>query len=69
MSTTTQSNEKDEPAVELPVSLRDYFAAKAMAAYIVAMTFPVDTDNRKRAVAALAYDIADEMLKARGRES
>ncbi|UVE55280.1 hypothetical protein [Burkholderia sp. EMB26] len=46
------------------MTLRDYFAAKAMAAML---THNVDDDwPEHKNVAKHAYDMADEMLRARG---
>ena len=62
---------------EQGMTLRDYFAAKAMQAHVTAQWqyFYVSTDNEKRTnpfeifdpqnLTDLAYDMADEMLKAR----
>lgn len=49
-------NEKDG------VSLRDYFAAKALPACI---TVAVETSLNELQIAELAYNFADAMLKAR----
>lgn len=66
MNTTTELNEKDEP-IALPVSLRDYFAAKAMEVdYTLAKNF-TDPDWRY-GIALEAYKMADAMLKARGQQ-
>lgn len=68
MNTTTQPNEKAERVV-LPVSLRDYFAAKALPAiasiYVEANGRCIGTDHFPRNVATHAYKLADAMLKAR----
>lgn len=52
------------------MTLRDYFAAKAMQSFII--QGPVQTDIRFAAyaenMATVAYLMADEMLKARGQE-
>lgn len=51
-----------EQVLEIGVTLRDYFAAKAMAAYLVASPEyrpPVES------FAIAAYQMADAMLKAR----
>ena len=52
------------------MTLRDYFAAKAMQSFII--QGPVQTDIRFAAyaenIATVAYLMADEMLKARGQE-
>ena len=45
------------------LSLRDYFAAKAMQAHIVGRGEFADTN--KRTIAECAYDMADAMLEAR----
>ena len=42
------------------MTLRDYFAAKAMQGYLTANHFPVDS------VARWSYEVADAMLRARG---
>jgi hypothetical protein len=51
------------------MSLRDYFAAKAMQAYIGTYPCPAAEDNEPQPnmgdVAADAYEMADAMLKAR----
>lgn len=69
MTTTTQSSEKDEPVV-LPVSLRDYFAAAAMQA-IIAGKIPLTLDHSWTEcdlwAPALAYRVADAMLKERAK--
>ena len=44
------------------MTLRDYFAAKAMQAYIGRDTFDADMDD----VALDSYHVADAMLRARG---
>lgn len=44
------------------ISMRDYFAAKAMQAYLTAADTGWDFDEMSRA----AYEQADAMLKARG---
>ena len=45
------------------MTLRDYFAAKAMQGYISDPEWRIDMDNR--ATAYCAYKLADSMLKAR----
>jgi hypothetical protein len=48
------------------MTLRDYFAAKAMQGWLA--TFPTDCavqDVRPSPIALFAYEMADEMLKAR----
>ena len=44
------------------IDLRDYFAAKAMAALLVNIS---DSDSNFREIAADAYDMANYMLAAR----
>ena len=44
------------------MTMRDYFAAKAMQGYIVGTEQPM-VDN----IARVAYEVADEMLKARSK--
>jgi hypothetical protein len=57
--------------VHTGLSLRDYFAAKAMAAYINAIVISFMNDKcektgcDERMVAQVAYQYADEMIKAR----
>ena len=68
MSTTTQRSEKAEPVV-LPVSLRDYFAAKAMHALLATprADWPFDIGQvSEYSVSQTAYEMADKMLEARG---
>lgn len=77
VNTTTELNEKDEP-IALPVSLRDYFAAKAMPLafqYWRECTEGVDgnfvfsrteDEGDMDLIAADCYEMADAMLKARG---
>ncbi len=52
------------------MSLRDYFAAKAMAAMVANPTtvFTKDIDKCNRIVCEMAYAIADAMLAARGNQ-
>ena len=47
------------------MTLRDYFAAKAMQAFIVKGITPADGLNTKQAIVNMAYETADEMLKER----
>lgn len=50
------------------MTLRDYFAAKAMAALIVApLTEWPELDEDSRRISAAAYEIADAMLKERAK--
>jgi len=50
------------------MTLRDYFAAKAMVAFISAAVTVVKPSTLAKTVASAAYEIADEMLKKRGQE-
>jgi hypothetical protein len=45
------------------MTLRDYFAAKAMSAYLARPNLPVSVTDEQLAFAG--YDMADAMLKAR----
>lgn len=47
------------------MSLRDYFAAKAMQGIVSHVYYPNMENNADQRTAARAYLIADEMLKAR----
>ena len=62
MNTTTQSNEKTEQVVLGALSLRDYFAAKAMQGFAVG-----DASERPTAeqMARGAYKWADAMIAER----
>lgn len=62
MTTTTQSKEKAAPAVQLPVDLRDYFAAKAMQGFAAD---PSMDEVCLGDIADLSYEMADAMLRAR----
>lgn len=50
------------------MTLRDYFAAKAMQAMITEYASNVNP-NKKAAISIISYSIADEMLKARGKDN
>ena len=66
MITTTNTKDSTEPKekqIQLPVSLRDYFAAKALNAYLSDIEWRYDTTVVEAAEAA--YQMADAMLKAR----
>lgn len=54
--------------MESGMTLRDYFAAKAMASLIghLPNLSGREGESRKETVARQAYDMADAMLKARG---
>jgi hypothetical protein len=56
-------NHFDLGATEHGMSLRDYFAAKAMHAFLIEVYFSPPDDLRK--VAVLAYRQADAMLEVR----
>jgi hypothetical protein len=47
------------------MTLRDYFAAKAMQAFIVKGVIPTDGLNKKQAITIMAYETADAMLEER----
>jgi hypothetical protein len=61
VSTTTPSNANTVHPVELPVDLRDYFAAKVLAM----LMHPDAKDYSPEETARRAYLFADAMLKAR----
>lgn len=71
MSTThisepTEQNAKSKDGQLLEtISLRDYFAAKAMQGDISSMQAHEDPANAAHHIAARAYAVADAMLKAR----
>lgn len=65
VNTTTQSNEKAAPAVQIPVAdLRDYFAAKALQG-LLAQSKGTAYSSDADVGAAYAYGMADAMLRAR----
>ena len=47
------------------MDLRDYFAAKAMQAFIVKGVVPAEGLNRKQAIVHMAYETADAMMEVR----
>ena len=47
------------------MDLRDYFAAKAMQAFIVKGIIPSEGFDRKQALVSMAYETADAMMEAR----
>jgi hypothetical protein len=57
--------ESESPSVDLPVSLRDYFAAHALSNTIVEEIFYVNSEQSADKVAEYAYEIADAMMKER----
>jgi hypothetical protein len=54
--------ETDRSAESPGMTLRDYFAAKAMQGYLAAFGYDGDSDSN---IAHNAYQMADAMLKAR----
>lgn len=56
-----------DPDISYPahtgMTLRDYFAAKAMSSYIARPNLPISVTDEQLAFAS--YDMADAMLKAR----
>lgn len=57
-----------DPHISDGMTLRDYFAAKAMQAMIPIVMADHNYPNLAQSVAKTAYHIANEMLKARGQE-
>lgn len=55
-------------AVYSGMSIRDYFAAKAMHQFLHGAVLPVgfDASEQMASLSARAYEVADAMLKARG---
>ena len=51
------------------MDLRDYFAAKAMQSFINICYKELNVDKDKAGIVESAYEIADEMLKARNNDS
>ena len=49
----------------LGMDLRDYFAAKAMQSFINICYKELDVDKDKEGIVESAYEIADEMMRAR----
>jgi hypothetical protein len=47
------------------MTLRDFFAAKAMQAFIVKGVTPAEGLNKKQAITSMAYETADAMMEAR----
>ena len=64
---TTNHNYGDGMYASEGMTLRDYFAAKAMAASIQAFGYRSEDGNSviPSSVPTYAYELADEMLKAR----
>ena len=57
-----------DPHISDGMTLRDFFAAKAMQAFISAAVTVVKPSILAKTVSSAAYEIADEMLKKRGQE-
>ena len=71
MTTTTQSNEKAAPAVQIPVAdLRDYFASRAMQAWLSGHVAHYGHENfwALDAIAQSSYEMADAMIAAREKQ-
>lgn len=51
---------KDDHYLNSGMTLRDYFAAKAMQSFIV-----TNTQTRRSIIASMAYQMADEMMEER----
>ncbi len=51
---------KDDHYLNSGMTLRDYFAAKAMQSFIV-----TNTQTRRTIIASMAYQMADEMMEER----
>ena len=49
----------------LGMSIRDYFAAKIIGGILADSTVRMDGIDRKKALAELAYEMADAMISAR----
>ena len=47
------------------LDLRDYFAAKAMQAFIIKGIVPAEGLTKKQAIVSMAFETADAMMKAR----
>lgn len=52
-------------AKTMGMSLRDYFAAKIIGGILADSTVRMDGIDRKKALAELAYEMADAMISAR----
>ena len=66
MITTTNTKDSTEPKekqIQLPVSLRDYFAAKAMQSLLVTTNGVIGTNRYEYRVAEESYKLADAMLR------
>ena len=47
------------------MTLRDYFAGQAMQAFIIRGIISAEGLNKKQAITVMAYETADEMLRAK----
>jgi hypothetical protein len=56
----------DCPTINLGMTLRDYFAAKAMQTFLQTNSGVIGCNRYEYQIAEDAYDIADAMLKVRG---
>lgn len=60
---TTDANYSDPKWCSDGMTLRDYFAAKAMQGHMIGRSD--FADSNKRTIAECAYDMADAMMEAR----
>lgn len=63
------ANEYAGHGPEWGMSLRDYFAAKAMQAYVTKIVTAADSAEFDKFVAQCSYETADAMLAAREKQS
>jgi hypothetical protein len=56
----------ETPTINLDMTLRDYFAAKAMGGMLADPAVKIGTDERADLLARSAYRIAGAMIRARG---
>jgi len=49
----------------MSMTLRDYFAGQAMQAFIIRGIISAEGLNKKQAITVMAYETADEMLRAK----
>ena len=61
MKNHTENHSNDEDEIKIGISLRDYFAAKAMQSFIIRQS----DETIRPHVARNAYAIADDMLSER----
>ncbi len=50
------------------MDLRDYFAAKAMQAFIIKGIVPAESLTKKQAIVSMAFETADAMMEARNEQ-